>query len=614
MKTIPFSAVKLGGFWGRRLEINRTATIPTVYDRFTDTGRFEAFRFNWKEGSDLPKPHFFWDSDIAKWIEAAAYSLALHPDKELERIIDDTVELIEKNQQEDGYFNIYFTVVEPGKRFTIRDYHELYCAGHLTEAAVAYYKATGKDKFLKIMCRYIDLIERVFALEHSAEFDTPGHEEIELALIKLWECTGEERYLKLCKYFIDTRGTSEKDKNIPSWAEPEYYQSDIPVREFTFAEGHAVRAMYLYSGMADLAEKTGDKELLDTCERVFENVRNRQMYITGGIGATSSGERFTEDYVLSNDLAYAETCAAIALALFTRRMSGIIPDSKYADVAEIAIYNGSLAGVSLDGRSFFYINPLEINLEDRRRNKEHYYFDKTYAPITQRVEVFDCSCCPPNIARFVASIADFLYSYDDSTVYVHHFAESETEYDGIYIKQQTAYPNEGGVRITVRNMAGKRLAVRIPGWCEFVSLGGEKLNAPVEKGYAYIDIKSNEETLDFWFEMKPRFVCANPKIGYDAGKVCLCRGPLVYCSESVLNDGVRLSDISLDVNGTVGLTFDEEAGVYAAEADAFEDAPSDELYYECAKSERVNRKIRMLPYFAYANHGESDMAVWLRKG
>ena len=163
-------------------------------------------------------------------------------------------------------------------------------------------------------------------------------------------------------------------------------------------------------------------------------------------------------------------------------------------------------------------------------------------------------------------------------------------------------------------MAGKRLAVRIPGWCEFVSLGGEKLNAPVEKGYAYIDIKSNEETLDFWFEMKPRFVCANPKIGYDAGKVCLCRGPLVYCSESVLNDGVRLSDISLDVNGTVGLTFDEEAGVYAAEADAFEDAPSDELYYECAKSERVNRKIRMLPYFAYANHGESDMAVWLRKG
>ena len=614
MKTIPFSAVKLGGFWGRRLEINRTATIPTVYDRFTDTGRFEAFRFNWKEGSDLPKPHFFWDSDIAKWIEAAAYSLALHPDKELERIIDDTVELIEKNQQEDGYFNIYFTVVEPGKRFTIRDYHELYCAGHLTEAAVAYYKATGKDKFLKIMCRYIDLIEKVFAIEHSAEFDTPGHEEIELALIKLWECTGEDRYLKLCKYFIDTRGTSEKDKNIPSWAKPEYYQSDIPVREFTFAEGHAVRAMYLYSGMADLAEKTGDKELLDTCERVFENVRNRQMYITGGIGATSSGERFTEDYVLSNDLAYAETCAAIALALFTRRMSGIIPDSKYADVAEIAIYNGSLAGVSLDGRSFFYINPLEINLEDRRRNKEHYYFDKTYAPITQRVEVFDCSCCPPNIARFVASIADFLYSYDDSTVYVHHFAESETEYDGMYIKQQTAYPNEGGVRITVRNMAGRRLAVRIPGWCDFVSLGGEKLNAPVEKGYAYIDIKSDEETLDFWFEMKPRFVCANPKIGYDAGKVCLCRGPLVYCAESVLNDGVRLSDISLDVNGTVGLTFDEEAGVYAAEADAFEDALSDELYYDCAKAERINRKIRMLPYFAYANHGESDMAVWLRKG
>ena len=372
--------------------------------------------------------------------------------------------------------------------------------------------------------------------------------------------------------------------------------------------------MYLYCGMADLADKTGDKELLAACKRIFDNVRDRQMYVTGGIGAASSGERFTEDYVLSNDLAYAETCAAIALALFARRMSSIIPDSKYADVAELAIYNGSLAGVSLDGHSFFYINPLEIDLENRRRNKEHYYFEKTYAPITQRVEVFDCSCCPPNIARLIASIGDFLYTYDENTVYVHHFAESETEYDGMYIKQQTRYPNEGEVRITVKNMGGKKLAVRIPGWCEFVSLGGEKLSAPVEKGYAYIDIKSNEEVLDFWFDMKPRFVCANPKIRYNAGKVCLCRGPLVYCAESVLNDGVCLSDISLNINATVGLTFDENCGAYIAEADAFEDSPSDELYFDCKKAERIYRRIRLLPYFAYANHGESDMAVWLRKG
>ncbi len=614
MKSIPFSAVKLGGFWGRRFEINRTATIPTVYDRFTDTGRFEALKCNWKEGCDLPKPHFFWDSDIAKWIEAAAYSIAVHPDKELEKIIDETVDLIEKNQQEDGYFNIYFTVVEPGKRFTVRDYHELYCAGHLIEAAVAYYNATGKNKFLTIMCRYADLIEKIFTVDHSALFDTPGHEEIELALIKLYECTGEQRYLDLCRYFIDTRGTSEKDKNIPSWAGLDYYQSDMPVRDFTFAEGHAVRAMYLYSGMSDLADKTGDRDLLDTCERIFENVRNRQMYITGGIGAASAGERFTEDYVLSNDLAYAETCAAIALALFTRRMSAITPDSKYADVAETAIYNGSLSGVSLDGHSFFYVNPLEINLEDRRRSKKYYYFEKAYTPITQRVEVFDCSCCPPNIARFIASIADFLYTYDENTVYVHHFAESETEYEGMYIKQQTRYPNEGEVRITVKNMAGKRLAVRIPGWCRFVSLGGEKLSAPVIKGYAYIDIDSDEKTLDFWFEMKPRFVCANPKIAYNAGKVCLCRGPIVYCAESVMNDGVRLSDISLDTDGKVGLSFDEECGAYVALADAFEDAPSEELYFDSTDMKKINRKIRLLPYFAYANHGESDMAVWLRKG
>ncbi len=614
MKTVSFANIKPGGFWGDRIELNRTSTIPSVYDRFTETGRFRSFRCDWKEG--MPdKPHFFWDSDIAKWIEAAAYSIELHPDPRLEEIIDGVVDLIEKNQQEDGYFNVYFTVVDPeNARFKVRDWHELYCAGHLLEAAIAYYKATGKEKFLNLMRRYLELIERVFAVEHSAEFDTPGHEEIELALIKLYDLTGEERYLKLCSYFIETRGTSEKDKNIPSWAKPEYYQSDVPVREFTAAEGHSVRALYLYCGIADLAARTGDESLMNVCRRMFDDIAGRQMYVTGGVGAGPSGERFTEGYVLPNDLAYAETCASIALALFARRMSAIEPDSKYADVAETAMYNGSLSGVSLDGKSFFYMNPLEINLERRRVYEEYYTFDKTYKPITQRVEVFDCSCCPPNVARFIASIGDFLYSYDDDTVYIHHFMRSEAEFDGVSIIQQTEYPNEGEVRITVRGMKGKKLAVRIPGWCGFVSLGGEKLNAPVKRGYAFVDVSQDEETFDFWFEMKPQFISCNPAVEFNLDRVCLRRGPLVYCAESVLNGGVNLNNILLDISGRVGLEFCEETGTYAALADAFEELPRDELYFGCEDIKVKKTKIKMLPYFAFANHGESDMEVWMRKG
>lgn len=613
MKSISFNNIKLGGFWGRRLEINRVSTIPSVYDRFTQTGRFASFNCDWKEGMPL-KPHFFWDSDIAKWIEAAAYSIELHPDSELEKIIDGVVDCIEKNQQEDGYFNVYFTVVDPEhSRFKVRDWHELYCAGHLIEAAIAYYKATGKDKFLNLMKKYVDLIEKIFVKEHSAEFDTPGHEEIELALAKLYDLTGEQKYLDICEYFIETRGTSEKDKNIPSWAKPDYYQSDVPVREFTFAEGHAVRALYLYCGMADLAARTGDRQMFEVCDRLFEDISKRQMYITGGVGAASSGERFTRAYVLPNDLAYAETCASIALALFARRMSGTCPNSKYDDVAETAMYNGALAGVSLNGSSFFYINPLEIDLEKRRMFEEYYTFDKTYKPITQRAEVFSCSCCPSNIARFVASIGDFLYTYDEDTVYIHHYMESETELEGIKIIQQTEYPNEGEVRLSVSGLKGKKIAFRIPGWCSFVSLNGKELTAPVKDGYAFIDVASDDEVFNIWFEMKPRFVACNPAVDFNSDKVCLCRGPLVYCAESVLNSGKRLNRIMLDISGKIGLEYCEETGTYAVIADAFEEQIQQELYFDIKEIKTEKIKLKMLPYFAYANHGESDMAVWMRK-
>lgn len=607
MKSVTFDKVSLGGFWKNRFEINKNSTIPTVYDRFSETGRFDAFKFEWKDG-DPNRPHIFWDSDIAKWIEAAAYSITKCPDKEIEAVIDGVVDLIEKNQDESGYFNIYFTVCEPDNRWVNRMAHELYCAGHLTEAAIAYYKATGKDKFLRLMEKYIDHIETVFIKEDSAEFSTPGHEEIELALVKLYDCTGNEKYLRMSSHFVETRGTSEKDEESPFYISHAYDQSHLPVREQKTATGHSVRATYLYCAMADLALRMKDDSLLEACRNLFESIVKKQMYVTGGIGSTHYGERFTEDYDLPNDVAYSETCASIGLALFARRMSLIEPDSVYADIAEIATYNCALAGVSLNGRAFFYVNPLEINRERQRKNREYYQYKGSMYDTNLRAEVFECSCCPPNIARFIASIGDFLYTYDDSNVYVHHYFESDAEWNGIKIIQNTDYPNNGAIKLTVSGMKGRTLAVRIPGWAENYSIG-----APVsktEKGYAYIEIDSDNAVISLDFPMECRLVAANPSVEADIGRVALCRGPLTYCAERVDNDS-PLNNLSVSANLNASISFNEEMQAYEVEADGFEDAQTDELY-RTYKPDLKSRRIKFVPYFAFANRGESDMLVWMR--
>lgn len=608
IKTVPFYNTALKGFWKNRYDINLNSSIETVYKRFSQTGRFEAFKCNWQEGKDN-KPHIFWDSDVAKWIESVAYTLAYERNERLEKIVDEVVDEIEKNQDELGYFNIYYTVVEPENRFTNRDNHELYCAGHLTEAAVAYYQATGKDKFLKLMCRYMDYIEKVFMVEDSAKFSTPGHEEIELALIKLYGCTKEERYLKLCEHFVNTRGTSSKDDNTRNWVGNHYDQTDVPVREIQTAKGHSVRAVYLYCGMADLFAKTGDKSLFDACDRVFDDIATKQMYITGGIGATEKGEAFTESYVLPNDIAYSETCAAIGLALFARRMSAICPDSKYADVAERAIYNGILSGVSLDGHSFFYVNPLEINLKRHRANEEHY--NRKYNLLTQRKEVFDCSCCPPNISRFLASIADFLYTYNDTTIFVHHFMDSHTKIESGKISQQTRYPNEGDVRITVKGLRGKKIAVRIPDWCEFASVNAEKIEN-TDRGYCYLDITEDEQVFDFYFKMTPKAIASNPEIEANLDRVAVTRGPIVYCAERVLNDNIPLNNFYVKLPLEYGLEFCDKINSYKMTVNGYKDCHEDKIYLEHSELKTEKVKISLLPYFAFANHGESDMLVWLR--
>ncbi len=582
-----------GGFWAQRQRLNRTVTIRSVYDRFVETGRFEAFRLNWQEG--MPnRPHIFWDSDVAKWMESAAYIIEKTGDEELTKIVDGVVDLIEEHQWDDGYFNICYTLFEPEDRFTARMNHELYCAGHLMEAAVAYHYATGKDKFLRLMCRYADLIEKAFVTEGWAEFKTPGHEEIELALVKLWKATGEERYLKLSKNFIDVRGVQDEGWN-------EYTQSHKPVREQDEAVGHCVRALYLYSGMADVAAATNDEELLAAAERLFDSVANQKMYITGGVGQTSTGEAFAPAYDLPDASSYCETCAAIALVLFAWRMSAIRPDRKFDDAAERALFNGILSGVSLDGKSFFYANANEVDLIGKNQPMESR--NHPYYPDTRRVEVFSCSCCPPNVTRLLELIGEIAYSYNDGTVWVHQFAESTADFDGRGLTVETGYPRDGRVRLTVKG--NYTLALRLPGWCESYAL-----NKPAEQkadGYLYLAVHDGD-VIEYDMAMPVRFTQANPLVRQHAGRAAVEKGPLVFCAEG-LDNPLPLRGLILDLNGKAEVTTDEALGTPRLILDGFVRPASEKLYAPLSK-ERLPQQISLIPYYAYANRDETDMLIW----
>ena len=600
MQPIGFQDVDItGGFWQQVQQRNRKTTVYAVRDRFADTGRFEAFNFSWKEG--MPnKPHIFWDSDIAKWAESVAYILQKGGDDALQADVERVIDCIAAHQEESGYFNIYFTVCEPEARFTRRTDHELYCAGHLIEAAVAYYQATGRDRFLRQMCRYADYIDRVFRQEGSAPFATPGHEEIELALVKLYRCTGQQRYLELAKFFIDQRGANDKDlgKEYP-FAQPSYSQSHLPVREQRTAEGHSVRACYLYCAMADLAAICQDEALFDACRALFDNITTRRMYITGGIGQSHHGEAFTLDYDLPNRVAYTETCAAISLAFFAQRMLSLKADGRYGDVIERALYNGILSGISLDGECFFYENPLSVrpglNHHDTSVREGDRY------PITQRVRVFDCSCCPPNLTRLFATLGDYLYGRQDGVLYVHQFMDSRFDKDGVSVRQRTNYPLDGEVLLQAEGV--DTLAVRIPGWCQAFTA-----SAPytLKDGYAYFQ-GQREITLNF--AMEPMLMRAAEQVGQDAGKVAVQLGPIVYCAEGVDN-GDNLSSLFLDAKGGFKVAFDPAFGANVITAQGFRPEPAPALYSPY-QGRYQPTPVRLIPYFAFANRGESEMQVWM---
>ncbi len=598
MKT-DYRAVRLtGGFWKSKEDLNRDVTIPAVYNRFDETGRMDAFRCDWKDG--MPnRPHIFWDSDVAKWMEGAAYILAREAIPALEKQVEDLIDLIEKNQGEDGYFNIYYTVVEPEKRYTDRNCHELYCAGHLMEAAVAYYEATGKDRFLRCMEKYAAYIKSVFLDGTAAvkpNFRTPGHEEIELALYRMYRCTGNQDWLELCAYFLNTRGTAADKENDAGYCQGTQIQAHLPIREQVSAVGHSVRAGYLYTAMADLAGETGDTILLDACRKLYEDLTNGKMYITGGLGSTCHGEAFTIPYDLPNDQAYTETCASIAMIYFAHRMLQLEKDARYADTIELELYNGMLSGLSLSGDAFFYENPLEIHLDNYKKQGGRY-------PITRRQKVFGCSCCPPNLNRVLSSLGQYFYSWDGTEVWVNQFGDSTLDTGDIRLTQTTGYPVCG--KISLHTEGTTAVHVRIPGWCRKFTAN---LPYVMEKGYA-VFTGAGDIVVDL--TMEPTLLQSCTGVYKNLDKAALTYGPLVYCVEAVDNGG-DVHSLYFDTR-TPGWHMEvcETCGCPTFTAHGFRRIdPTGSLYYPLSES-FAETKLKLIPYHIFANREETNMLVFL---
>ena len=575
----------------------------------------------------------FQDSDLSKWIEAAAYLIAVFGDPDLEAIVDDLASMLAKAQGDDGYLNTHFQVAEPDKRWTnLRDRHELYCAGHLIEGAVAYYQATGKGILLGVAERFVEYIDSLFGADDDKTPGYPGHEEIELALVKLWKTTGKQRYLDLAHYFLTERGAEPNFFTIEAEARgdtgtPEhaagglaYFQAHAPVQDQKDATGHAVRAMYLYSGMADVARETGDRGLLDSCKILWRSTVDRRMYVTGGIGSQSHGESFTFDHDLSNTHAYTETCAAIGLVFFAHRMLLLERDSRYADAMERALYNGVLSGMSVDGKGFFYVNPLEVRPQaaDERSELGHVKY--------QRQPWYTCACCPPNIARLIASLGGYHYTAGENEVAVHLYAESSATIDlggqDLHITQETNYPWDGSVKITVSTVipATFTLALRIPSWCENWSVavaGSPSGTVPVENGYALVTRDwGAQDTVELELSMPVTRVKGSSGNPYTAGRSAIQRGPLVYCLEEADNED-RLHEIVLPSDAEMTLVpwkgFRSEYMTLDGIGTRQRVSPPDGYPYAAASINATEQKITAIPYFAWANRTAGEMTVWVRE-
>lgn len=623
---LPLTSVNIDDqFWSFRQQVNRDYTIPHIYRELVDTGRIGAFRTDWNPAPEVVARSpwggtvvMFWDSDTAKWIEAAAYSLATHPNPALDALLDEVIALIAARQLPDGYLNTWFITVDPDNRWkNLRDWHELYCAGHLIEAAVAHYEATGKRTLLDVMCRYADYIDTVFGAEEGKKRGYCGHPEIELALVRLWRVTGEARYLNLSRYFVDERGhqphyydQEARERGEPPerfWARSyEYNQSHLPVREQPEVVGHAVRAAYLYSAMADLALVDGDEALLAACERLWHHLTTTRMYVMGGIGTSRHNEGFTADYDLPNESAYAETCAAIALVFWAQRMLQFRLDRRYTDILELALYNAVLSGVSLDGTRFFYDNPLES------AGRHH------------RQEWFACPCCPPNLARIIASLGEYIYSQSHDEAVVHLYAGSSATFQfgehTVRLRQETNYPWDGAVSLTIEPDAPATFALRLrlPAWCAAprVTINDEPVDGATD-GHGYLRLERTwhpGDHVELDLPMPVERMYAHPAVRADIGRAALRRGPLIYCIEQI-DHTAPLQRIVLptDPSFAVREADDIPGGALTIEgtALALDDSSWEGELYRPQRPATRPIALRAIPYFAWDNRAAGEMLVWL---
>ena len=593
---------------------------------------------NLKIAAGLKKgEHYGWvfqDSDVYKWLEAVAYSLLDTWDDSLKALADEVVELISKAQEADGYINTFFTISGPERRYMrLAESHELYCMGHLLEALVAYNMAAGSSLAMEIAAKLADHLCDTFGPEEGKYHFADGHEEIEIGLMKLYHLKGDNRYRDLAEYFLKVRADSPKEwKRLKAEdkggdilggisSEPsKYNQTHLPVEKQDTAEGHAVRVVYMCSAMADVAEASGNKDFAAACRKIWRNIVDKRMYITGGIGSTVLGESFTLDYDLPNDTMYCETCASIGLIFFAKQMLKLDRNGEYADVMERALYNTALSGMALDGKHFFYVNPLEVVPQKGK-------LDPTKSHVKSvRPEWLGCACCPPNLARLITSVEDYIYSVFDDAIFVNLFIASELEPDEngkkVFIKQKTDYPKSGKVLFEIDNKEEKEttIAIRLPGWTDDakMSLDGTAYKPTLKDGYMYVPVSSGEHTIDFEIEIKPKRWYANLDVSEDIHKVAVARGPQVYCVEEKDN-GSGLHRLLLNKESRLVDHYEEDllGGVCVVEGDGERCTDSSDsesiggLYTDRKEYKKETVKIRFIPYNTWGNRGENEMRVWL---
>jgi DUF1680 family protein len=609
LRPVAVDAVRLSdNVWEPRRRMTIDSTIPGQYQLLETTERLENFRRTARKESGNFTGRYYNDSDLYKWIEAAAWALATEPNPELDALLDEAIELIAGAQQPDGYIDNFYTLADMSKKWTeLTVTHELYCAGHLFQAAVAHHRATGKTSLLDISCRFADLICDTFGPAESGKRPgTDGHEEIELAMVELGRVTGNQRYINQAAYFLDARGYGLVGGD-------EYHQDHVPFREATAVVGHAVRQVYLTAGAADIYAELGDPAVLAALDRLWENMTTRRIYVSSGIGARWEGEAFGRDFELPNLRAYTESCAAIGSIMWNWRMLLITGDAKYADLIETTLFNGMLPGIALDGNTYFYQNPLANDGTHRRQ------------------PWFETACCPPNIARTLAALGGYVASTSDDAIWLHLYAQSALDLvlpsGSVHLDVQTDYPWDGTVRVTVDGSGDFSLRLRVPGWCESgatLSVNGEPANVDLTPG-SYAEIRrtwSHGDVVELNLPMPVRVVQAHPYLFENAGRVAIFRGPVLYCAEQADNPGIDPKDVELTTLASFMTNHDPNllGGVTSIAIDATINLPetdwSHQLYRTVetgnADQQGTPALLTLIPYFVWANREPGPMEVWLR--